>query len=199
MPMARGRPWSFDRKQALHQAMMLFWERGYSATPLRPLQTAMSIAHPQSFRSAFGSKQKLFEAALGSYWERYLQPVLAALNADEPIEAFQTLFAEAAQLYTHWSPARGCLILTSSVNLRAEDEEVGLLIAEYRRRIERAIEDRLSRAVDDEHLRPMQKAALAELCFTILYGMALRAQSGAGCDDLLGGTEVAIRPFEDTI
>lgn len=197
--MARGRPWSFDRKQALHQAMMLFWERGYSATPLKALQTAMGIAHPQSFSSAFGSKQKLFEAALGSYWVSHLKPMLEYLEADEPIEAFQTLFAEAAQLYTRSSPARGCLILTSSVNLRTEDDEVGLLIAEYRQRIERAIKERLSRAVKDEHLPPGQKAALAELCFTILYGMALRAQSGAGCDDLLGGTEVAIRPFVDTI
>ena len=29
---ARGRPKSFDRAAALHQAMELFWERGYEGT-----------------------------------------------------------------------------------------------------------------------------------------------------------------------
>jgi AcrR family transcriptional regulator len=179
--------------------MLLFWEWGYSGTSFRALQSAMAIPHPQSLIAAFGSKSELFEAALHAYWERRLGPVLARLDADEPVEAFDGLLDGAARLYTTASPARGCLILTGLVNFRPEDAEVSSVMMAYRRRIFDAIERRLARAVTDEHLSPMFEPSLSELCLTTLCGMALRAQSGAGYDELVGGIDLVLEPLNASI
>ena len=197
--MARGRAWGFDREQALSQAMLLFWERGYSGASYKALLSAMSVPHPQSLIAAFGSKAKLFEAALTRYWELHFGPVLACLDADDPIPAFDGLLDEAARLYTAASPARGCLILTSLVNLRPEDAEVSSVVAEYRGRIVDAIEHRLARAVADEHLSAVVVTALTELYLTTLFGMALRAQSGVGYEALILGIDTAIAPLKAEI
>lgn len=179
--------------------MLLFWEQGYSGTSFKALQSAMAIPHPQSLIAAFGSKPGLFEAALNAYWERRLGPVLARLDADESVEAFEGLLDGAARLYTTSSPARGCLILTGLVNLRPDDAAVSSIVTAYRWRIFDAIERRLARAVTDKHLSPMLKPSLNELCLTTLCGMALRAQSGASHDDLVGGIDLVLEPLNASI
>lgn len=61
-----GRPLSFDREAALHQAMLLFCRYGYEATSLTDLTAAMGVTSP-SIYSAFGDKKQLFLAAVGRY------------------------------------------------------------------------------------------------------------------------------------
>ena len=41
---ARGRPKSFNRSEALQQAMKLFWERGYEGASFDDLTAAMGIS-----------------------------------------------------------------------------------------------------------------------------------------------------------
>lgn len=197
--MARGRSWGFDREQALEQAMLLFWERGYSGASYKALLSAMAVPHPQSLIAAFGPKAKLFEAVLAAYWEHRLGPVLACLDADDPVAAFDGLLDRAARLYAAASPARGCLILTSLVNGRPEDAEVSPLVAAYRARISDAIAGRLARAAADGHLSPTLVPALTELTLTTLSGMALRAQSGARYEALVLGIDAVIEPLKAEI
>ena len=49
----RGRPLSFNRAQALEQAMHVFWQRGYEAASISELTAAMGITAP-SLYTAFG-------------------------------------------------------------------------------------------------------------------------------------------------
>ena len=53
-----GRPRTFDRQQAVEQAMHLFWEQGYETTSLSQLKAHIGggISAP-SFYAAFGSKE----------------------------------------------------------------------------------------------------------------------------------------------
>ncbi|MCJ2079291.1 hypothetical protein MKK68_27285 [Methylobacterium sp. E-016] len=197
--MPRGRAWGFEREQALSQAILLFWERGYGGASYKALLSVMGVPHPQSLIAAFGSKAKLFEAALAQYWEHRLGPVLACLDADEPIAAFDGLLDRAARLYTAEAPALGCLILTSLVNVRPEDAEVRAIVAAYRGRIVGAIEQRLARAVADEHLSPVLMPALTQLTLTTLAGMALRAQSGTPYEALILGIDAVIEPLQTAI
>ncbi|WP_139342596.1 TetR/AcrR family transcriptional regulator [Methylobacterium radiotolerans] len=199
MAMARGRSWGFDRERALEQAMMLFWERGFGGASYTTLLSAMAVPHPNSLVAAFGPKAKLFEAALAAYWERHLGPVLACLDADDPIAAFDSLLDQAARLYTAASPARGCLILTSLVNGRPEDAGVTKLVAAYRARISDAIAGRLARAAANGHLSPTLVPALTELILTTLCGIALRAQSGAHYEALVLGIDTVIEPLKAEI
>ena len=69
----------FDREKALKNAMLVFWERGYSNTSLKDLLGKMNILNG-SFYNTFKSKKEVFIQAL----ELYGNTVLS-----ERIEAFR--------------------------------------------------------------------------------------------------------------
>ena len=89
--MARtGRPREFDRDDAVEQAMLLFWERGYEATTLNDLRSALGGLSPASFYAAFGSKEALFGECLSLYMQSCGQlATLLADTTDGPREAMR--------------------------------------------------------------------------------------------------------------
>ncbi|MDX6575754.1 MAG: TetR/AcrR family transcriptional regulator, transcriptional repressor for nem operon [Blastocatellia bacterium] len=56
----------FDREQALHKAMEVFWTRGYGASSIQDLVRHMSI-NRQSLYDTFGDKHALYLQALDRY------------------------------------------------------------------------------------------------------------------------------------
>ncbi|MCI1026081.1 helix-turn-helix transcriptional regulator, partial [Pseudomonas putida] len=62
----RGRPRSFDRDQALQQAMQVFWSKGYEGTTMADLCEAIGVKAP-SLYSAFGDKDALFREVMEVY------------------------------------------------------------------------------------------------------------------------------------
>lgn len=71
----------FDRQDVILKAMNLFWEKGFHATSMRDLQTALDM-RPGSIYAAFGSKEGLFELTLEAYTEQAKQG-LASFRAQE--------------------------------------------------------------------------------------------------------------------
>ena len=65
-----GRPRTFDPGEALHRALMVFWERGYEGASMIVLQEATGLTAPQLYR-AFESKERLFERAVRLYQDEY--------------------------------------------------------------------------------------------------------------------------------
>src|SRR6185503_11382271 len=65
--LSRGRPRTFDRNEALHEAMELFIARGFDGVSLEDLQKAMGNISPPSFYAAFGSKDALFREVVTLY------------------------------------------------------------------------------------------------------------------------------------
>ena len=78
IPAKLGRPRGFNRDEAVHQALHLFWAQGYEATSLAQLKAVMGNISTASFYAAFGSKEALFREALGCYLASHGQ-VLAPL------------------------------------------------------------------------------------------------------------------------
>ncbi|HRV92857.1 MAG TPA: helix-turn-helix domain-containing protein, partial [Anaerolineae bacterium] len=58
-----ARPREFDENEVLDKAMDLFWQKGYEATSIQELLTAMGISRG-SLYDAFGDKHALFLAVL---------------------------------------------------------------------------------------------------------------------------------------
>jgi TetR/AcrR family transcriptional regulator, transcriptional repressor for nem operon len=76
-----ARPREFDETSALKAAMECFWRRGYEATSLRDLTSAMGLTAP-SIYNAFGDKQKLFGRVLEQYIEHTTQERLRRLQSN---------------------------------------------------------------------------------------------------------------------
>lgn len=81
-----ARPRSFDTEAVARAARQVFWARGFEATSLPDLEAATGLGR-SSLYQAFGSKRGLFDAAVASYLDEVVHPLLADLEpqADSPV------------------------------------------------------------------------------------------------------------------
>lgn len=63
-----ARPRAYNEDKVLNAAMMCFWQRGYSATSMKNLETATQLTSGSLYNS-FGSKEQLFQLSLEYYTE----------------------------------------------------------------------------------------------------------------------------------
>ncbi|MFC5663632.1 TetR/AcrR family transcriptional regulator [Kitasatospora misakiensis] len=174
----RGRPRSFDREAALEQALRLFWERGYEATSVADLTTAMGI-RPPSLYAAFGDKRALFDEVVARYQEGHGAYATRAL-AEEPTAraGVARMLREAAAEATDPDRPWGCLLISSTVNCTSS--EVTAAVRELRNSNVRALESLIRADVAAGHEpADTDPAALAQFIATVVQGMSQRARDGA--------------------
>ena len=68
-PKPRGRPRSFDERDALGKATQVFWSKGYDGVTIDDLVAGMGVGRP-SLYAVFGDKRTIFLRALRAYAER---------------------------------------------------------------------------------------------------------------------------------
>ena len=66
----RGRPRSFDERDALESAIQIFRSKGYDGVTIDDLVAGMGVGRP-SLYSIFGDKRTIFLRALRAYAEKY--------------------------------------------------------------------------------------------------------------------------------
>ncbi|MCU1732667.1 MULTISPECIES: TetR/AcrR family transcriptional regulator [unclassified Pseudomonas] len=107
-----GRPRTFDRDQAVDQALHLFWQHGYDATSLTQLKAGLGggISAP-SFYAAFGSKEALFNECVQRYLTSYAQ--VTECLWDEclpPREAIETALRQSTCMQCEDGHPKGCMV-----------------------------------------------------------------------------------------
>ena len=65
----RGRPRSFDERDALEKATQVFWSKGYDGVTIDDLVAGMGVGRP-SLYAVFGDKRTLFLRVLRAYAEK---------------------------------------------------------------------------------------------------------------------------------
>lgn len=173
-----ARPPKFDRAEALHRAMLLFWERGFEGTSVSDLTGAMGISAP-SLYAAFGDKQALYDAAVDLYDLTAVVP--PSLEAPTARAVFEQMLDRAVELYTRPNHPRGCFVITDPP-LR-ERRGVGRT----------AIADRLRRAQRDGDLdSEVDVEALTDFIDTVLRGLSAKARDGASRKQLRKIADLAL-------
>jgi AcrR family transcriptional regulator len=162
-----GRPRSFDREQALEQAMNAFWARGYENTSISQLTEVMGIA-PPSLYAAFGDKRALFDEAAACYCDQLGAQMDNALAAGTARTAIERVLRTTADFHSAGGHPRGCLAMSEP------------LLAEHRAELRAAISARIARGVTDAELPESTDVdGLAEFVMVLLAGMSDRARDGA--------------------
>lgn len=191
-----GRPRSFDRNAALDIAVRLFWAKGYEATSIRDLTSALGIAAP-SLYNAFGDKRRLFAEAVTVY-EREYGGFIATALIEEPTahDAITRILTEAPQYYTRPGSPAGCLIVSGDAGtpdeevrqvLRAvRDQQVGLVA-------ERVRADLASGVIDARRLGDPTPDALARYTMAVVGGIAQQAREGRPRKELNDLAAIAVR------
>lgn len=178
---ARGRPRSFDRENALRQAMEAFWERGYEGATLTDLQAAMGGITAPSFYAAFGSKEELFREAVELYSRTLGVPMMQAL-AEGPTarSSIEALLQAAVEAFCKPGKPRGCMLVLGAMNGAPAGKNVQDYLRSLRARRQKAIRRRLQRGVAQGELpRGLEVSALASFYMTVMDGLAIQARDGA--------------------
>jgi AcrR family transcriptional regulator len=176
----RGRPRGFDRKQALAQAMRVFWTRGYEGASISDLKAAMGIGSP-SLYAAFGSKEELFREAVELYQategsENWCS-LQAAPTAREGIEG--VLYAT-AKAFSRADMPTGCLVVLSALSTNESNEPIRHILLSERLGCIKALEARLQRAVKEGELsRDVDIRSVARFYATVHEGMSIQSRDGA--------------------
>lgn len=165
---------------ALEKALHLFWRRGFEATSISELTSAMRITPPALY-SAYGDKKRLFLEAVECYERSAGAFAQKALSEEPTAEAtIRTLLHGAVNSFTRPGVPRGCLVILGAINCTAESSDVYLALAERRANAERVVRARIYAARKAGELaEDADVDALAGMVTATLYGLAIKARDGA--------------------
>ncbi|MGD8415142.1 MAG: TetR/AcrR family transcriptional regulator [Candidatus Latescibacterota bacterium] len=185
-PAIVARPREFDIDEALEKAMQLFWTKGYEATSMTDLTTAMGL-NKGSLYAAFGSKHDLFIAAIKRYLARDRAVFLENFGGSTPLkDAIRKHLTEyVGTFHKGVLVPRGCLAVNSLAELAASDEEVARLINHHIQGAVSFLTERIRKEQKSGLLETEKDArALAELVIVMELG-------------LLTGTKGPLRGIDD--
>jgi TetR/AcrR family transcriptional regulator, copper-responsive repressor len=197
--MAKGRPRSFDRGEALTRATMVFWKHGYDATSVAHLTEAMGIGAPSMY-AAFGDKRALFEEALAYYMKTY-GSFMARLFEDRFEEksvraAIARLLRDAAAMFTSSDHPRGCMLITAATNCTPESASIAKRLRDLRSSTVQALEARITGAIESGELpAQVDPRALALYLSAVLQGLSAQARDGASRAELEAIVDTAMRAW----
>ena len=194
----KGRPLSFDRETALHQAMLLFWRHGYEATSLNDLTVALNVK-PSSIYTVFGDKKRLFLEAVGHYLSGPVTSQSIIGQAANARDAAKGLLAASATGFTGEDTPAGCLLASAAISCSNSASDVQAELAAIRRGIEACLRDKIVSSID-AGLMPCESdpEALAAHTMAVIQGMSTLARDGASRDKLLRIVDAAMRVWPAT-
>jgi TetR/AcrR family transcriptional repressor of nem operon len=123
--MTNGRPLQYDPDKALHAAMQLFWSKGYEATSMQDLLTAMGLSK-SSLYQGFGGKKELFIRCLERYRTHIHEAFCQLLEtSDSGLIFIETmLLNSAAEARKPDHLRRGCLLMNTATEFAQKDRQV---------------------------------------------------------------------------
>ncbi|MFF2481002.1 TetR/AcrR family transcriptional regulator [Paenibacillus sp. NPDC058071] len=173
------RPREFDEERALDAAMRLFWEKGYEATSLSDLTSAMGIQRPSVY-AAFGDKKQLFEASLRKYTKFHASQVYNKLHNKPSVrEAFRSFFnGLVEEEYREEGPSHGCFCINTMVELAPHDDKFAILTREHQMYLAAVFQEELERGIQSGELSGHLNAkTMAQTLVVSLIGITVMMKS----------------------
>lgn len=141
-----ARPKTFNQEEVLDKAVEVFWAKGYEATSIQDLVSAMGIQRG-SLYAAFGSKQQLFLKSLERYGDVVVNKLLEILQSESSaIESINLFFAQLVEHLLTAGPLRGCLMTNSAIERGLRDEDTKKQVLHLLNAIENGFYQTLLRA-----------------------------------------------------
>lgn len=176
-----GRPRTFDRDEAIQQAMILFWEYGYDSTSLSLLKSNIGggITAP-SFYAAFGSKEALFHEVVEHYLATHGQVISSLWDENlRPREAIELALRRSAKMQTELNHPKGCLLVLSAGACSPENERIQKFLSKQRAKTREKFQQCIQHAVDTLNLpADTVVCAYAASLHSFLLGLSMQARDG---------------------
>lgn len=161
----------FDPEKALDKAMHIFWLKGYIATSVDDLCSAMGIKRG-SLYPTFGDKHTLFMKSLNHYIELMYQNSEPATKPESALEAIEGMFQFIVDEAVNDDQRRGCFLVNSITELASLDPEVAKLAQDQRTKLETGFYDFLVQAENKGEISKNQNLrAKAQFLVNALMGL----------------------------
>ena len=186
--MTAGRNRSFDKNDALEQAMLVFWTNGYPGTSLSDLTNAMGI-NKSSLYSAFGNKENLFNQAIDLYANKYGLVHTGELFKMEIklSERIRNFLLSIARMITGTNLPTGCLICNSTSEIAGSclpDNAVKNISAMNQQTVISLTEFFEKEQQKGNLNGKLSSNTLANYLLTLQFGLAISARNGSNMKEL---------------
>lgn len=174
-----GRPREFDPSEKAEQALELFCELGYRATTTRHLEATLGVNQASLYR-AFGTKEKLLDAALSAY-DDFTESFLL-----EPLRHGSGGLADISAYFDRLEAGigRGCLLVALMGELGNENADVADRNANYRSSMRTAFRAALDRSEFLGELPSRTVESRTEVLLVMVLGINIGARGGASQQEL---------------
>src|SRR5271156_4564960 len=186
----RGRPRSFDERDALEKATQVVWSKGYDGVPIDALVAGMGVGRP-SLYAVFGDKRTIFLRVLRAYAEAKGALAAKALLSPRTLrDSLAAFLRHAVKTATEKGAARGCLMVC--VAPVVDDAEVRQFLQNAAARGVGLVEGRFRDAISAGEIPPDFPVAVRAIQVTdFARGLTMRALIGTPRKTLLRDAEEA--------
>ncbi|WP_174703725.1 TetR/AcrR family transcriptional regulator [Paenibacillus bovis] len=122
-----GRTKEFDHTEVLHEATLLFWEKGYEGTSMADLLAAMKISRSSMYET-FVDKHHLYLQAIEHYKTIGQEKRDVLIHAESARQGLREYFDKHIQFAFDENSPRGCLITNAIAAIDAPDEQIAQVI-----------------------------------------------------------------------
>jgi TetR/AcrR family transcriptional repressor of nem operon len=161
----------FDRSKALNKALVLFWRKGYQASSLTDLLTAMGIGR-SSFYAAFTDKRSLYIECLNLFAARTLALLQRARSEMAPVDALHSFFdrnfigARSARGHS------GCMLVNTVLEMADVDDELAQRASDHLGAVQR----RFQACLKDAGAAPARAKELAAMLMLVNEGIRVSSR-----------------------
>ena len=166
---------AYDRDAALNAALTLFWSKGFHATSIKDLETALGM-RSGSIYAAFKSKENLYALAL----ERYFTASQTAferdvLNAPSPLDGLVEMIRRTGRCGDILQ--RPCMLIKAVITATDDTAETAELARGYRNQMDRNMVEGFRKALELGELpADTDVEDLAHQYQTVVMGLQIEAQ-----------------------
>lgn len=187
------RPKEFIPDDAIEKAMQVFWHKGYEATSMEDLLSAMDL-NRGSLYDTFGDKRQLFLKVIDRYCTTFAGSKFSLL--DQPGPALSTLRQFISGMIEGGladPQRRGCLIANTVMELSPHEEEIAGTLRQVLKMAEDTFFRVLVRAKQQGELKnDKDPRALARFLTTMMQGTIVMIKAGAPADAVKQTAETAL-------
>jgi len=188
-----ARPKEFNPDDAIERAMQVFWHKGYEATSMEDLLSAMDLSRG-SLYDTFGDKRQLFLKVVDRYCTTFASSKFSLL--DQPGPALPTLRRFICDMIEGGladPQRRGCLISNTVMELSPHEKEIAGRLRQALKMAENTFFKVLTRAKEQDELQMGQDPrTLAQFLVTMIQGVIVMIKAGVPADEVKRAAEIAL-------
>ena len=187
----------YSRTELLDRAIELFRRQGFSGTSTAELVAELDV-NRKSMYAEFGSKQELFEAALGRYSQQNLTRVLSPIEApDADARSIRYAFENYASASEGRFSGLGCLMCNTAVERASLDEGSLRYVSAYLRRLKTGFRRALENARKAGQIGSARNLDdLADFLTMSLVGISALIRAKAAPDTVHAATRIVTKTLE---